>query len=239
MVSELLNRLRSKQPKPGDLWNEYRTILERHDRPKSADVDRLPELLNALGLKEGDVEKHIAALDEMKRLADVSADLPKAQTEYVAIDRQEREGAIALQKHIDAETCRLNKLSGDGIEVQQRIRVGRDAATELASLQSDHRQLLGLPEPVRTALPGWWTHPVTINDRLVAEANLGHQPEFMAGKPFVERVRGLMDKLALEKKERQEKGEHPPQRGPEPRDWRAERIQRQLSIHPAPGNLQT
>ena len=93
----------------GKLWREYRGILERHDKPRDGDADRLVELLGELSLTDQHVELHLVVLAELAEIQPLADAEEAARAEIVAADAEiEKQGYIrGTAQHVEEETEKL------------------------------------------------------------------------------------------------------------------------------------
>ncbi len=124
----LLDALRKRRSvaraKRGDLWAEYRAILERLDQPRKADAKRMEDLMTALSVGLPHAELH-------------SLVLQRATTARTALDTHA--GAEKQLEAADAELRRANKRIFEAYQAQGKV-YQRYSQAEQACRQFDQAQ---------------------------------------------------------------------------------------------------
>ena len=211
----LLDRWRKKQPEPKDMWAQLRELLDRYDKPKSDDVDKLDTLMKLLYLTPLDVEKLISALDSAKSLEATAGTLKASEADYAKIEAEQIAAEKAFETQMRSERSKLDAIYIRLENFRQAILQARRAAVDLREIQNQHRELFLLTDVEKAPVPEWFSSrsPMDLQRRLEAENILNTFPDFMPGAGQLDRVKGMMDKLQAEGEERRRKGENPPKPG--------------------------
>lgn len=109
-MTALLEKLKGVRRNEQDkLLAEYRAIIDRADKPKNGDVERLHTVTAALGFSDLDVEKHVAARKAAREAVRLKREYDASVAAYNAVLAKYQ---TAQQRHGDA----TNDLRAAGME---------------------------------------------------------------------------------------------------------------------------